>query len=48
MLLIDKKIAFKKKMSSGSENLIALILINNIKIKAKIKKKSKRPKNIWM
>ena len=36
-------------MSSDSENLLALILINNICYsKSKNKKKSKRPESIWM
>ena len=48
MLLIDKENVFIEK-SSDSENLIALILINNICYsKNKNEKKSKRPKSIWM
>ena len=36
-------------MTSDSEDLITLILINNICYsKSKNKKKSKRPKGIWM
>ena len=49
MFLINKKNVFiEKKMSSDSENLIALVLINNIchtkNKNKKIRKKSKRPK----
>ena len=49
MFLINKKDVFiEKKMSSDSENLIALSLINNIchtkNKNKKIRKKSKRPK----
>ena len=49
LLLIDKKSVYREKMTSDSEDLITLILINNICYsKSKSKKKSKRPKGIWM
>ena len=49
LLLIDKKSVNREKMTSDSEDLITLILINNICYsKSKSKKKSKRPKGIWM
>ena len=48
MFLINKKYCvYREKVSSDSENLIALILINNfLTQKTSKKKKSKRPKRI--
>ena len=50
--LTKQKCVHREKMSSDSENLMALILISNIcfsksKNKIKKKKKSKTPKSIW-